>query len=140
MRLLWRRRTASETDHELIWFGVSVATIGGAAAWLAMGLPWPRCPFFAVTGLPCLTCGATRAALAFLHGDFLSAWKWNPLATVAFCGVIAFDLYAAVVLVGRRPRLRIVDWTGTEKNAARIAAISLLALNWIYLLAHHDRF
>lgn len=140
MRLLWRSRTASETDHELIWLAVSVASIAGGAAWLAMGLPWPRCPFFAVTGLPCLTCGATRAALAFLHGDLLSALKWNPLAFVAFCAVIAFDLYAATVLVLKRPRLRIVDWSIQQKNAARIAAISLLALNWIYLLAHHDRF
>jgi hypothetical protein len=140
MRLLWRRRTARETDHELIWLAVSVAAIAGGAGWLALSLPWPRCPFFAVTGLPCLTCGATRSAIAFLHGDFLSAWRWNPLAAFAFCGVIVFDLYAAIVLVGRLPRLRMVDWTATEKNAVRIAAISLLALNWIYLLAHHDRF
>jgi hypothetical protein len=140
MRLLWRRRTASETDHELIWLAVSVAAIAGGAGWLALSLPWPRCPFFAVTGFPCLTCGATRSAIAFLHGDFLSALKWNPLAFVAFCGVIVFDLYAAIVLVGRLPRLRMVDWTAAEKTAVRIAAISLLALNWIYLLAHHDRF
>jgi hypothetical protein len=140
MRLLWRRRSANEPDHALIWLAVSAASIAGGAAWLAMALPWPRCPFLAVTGLPCVTCGATRSAIAFLHGDFLSALKWNPLAFVAFCALIAFDLYAAIVLVGRTPRLRIVDWTVTEKNVTRIAALSLLALNWIYLLAHHDRF
>jgi hypothetical protein len=140
MRLLWRRRSAKETDHELIWLAVSVASIAGGAFWLALALPWPRCPFFSLTGWPCVTCGATRATIAFLHGDLLSALRWNPLAFVAFCAVIAFDLYAAIVLVGRMPRLRIVDWTVTEKNAARIAVISLLALNWIYLLAHHDRF
>src|SRR5471032_1488986 len=134
MRLLWRRRSANEPDHELIWFAVSTASIAGGAAWLALSLPWPRCPFFAVTGLPCLTCGATRGTIAFLHGDFLSALRWNPLAALALCGVVAFDLYAAIVLVGRLPRLRIVDWTVTEKNAVRIAVICLLALNWIYLL------
>jgi hypothetical protein len=140
MRLLWRRRSTGETDHELIWLAVSVASIAGGAFWLALRLPWPRCPFFAVTGLPCLTCGATRSAIAFLHGDFLLALRWNPLAFVAFCAVIAFDLYAATVLLGQMPRLRIADWTGSEKKLARIAVISLLALNWIYLLAHHDRF
>ena len=140
MRLLWRRRSANEPDHELIWLAVSAASIAGGAAWLALALPWPRCPFFAVTGLPCVTCGATRSTIAFLHGDFLSALRWNPLAFVAFCALIAFDLYAAIVLVGRTPRLRIVDWTVTEKNVARIVVISLLALNWIYLLAHRDRF
>lgn len=140
MRLLSRRRSGNEPDHELIWLAVSVTSIMGGAAWLAMALPWPRCPFLALTGLPCVTCGATRSTIAFLHGDFLSALRWNPLAFVAFCALIAFDLYAATVLVGRTPRLRIVDWTVTEKNAARIAVISLLALNWIYLLAHRDRF
>jgi hypothetical protein len=140
MRLLWRRRSGGETDHELIWLAVSVSAITGGAGWLALSLPWPRCAFFAVTGFPCLTCGATRSTIAFLHGDFFSALRWNPLAFVAFCAVLAFDLYAAIVLVGRLPRLRIVDWTAAEKTAARIAAITLLALNWIYLLAHHDRF
>ena len=140
MRLLWRRRSAHESDHELIWLAVSVASIAGGAAWLALALPWPQCPFLAVTGLPCVTCGATRSAIAFLHGDFLSALRWNPLAFVALCGLVAFNLYAALVLVGRMPRLRIVDWTVTEKNVARIVVISLLALNWIYLLAHHGHF
>ena len=140
MRLLWRNRSVNKPDHELIWLAVSVASIAGGAAWLAMGLPWPRCPFLATTGLPCVTCGATRSAIAFLHGDFSSAWRWNPLAFVAFCALIAFDLYAVIVLLGRMPRLRIVDWTSTEKNVARIMVISLVALNWIYLLLHHDRF
>jgi hypothetical protein len=140
MRLRWRHRSAKEPDHELIWLAVSVASIAGGVAWLAMSLPWPRCPFFAVTGLPCLTCGATRSVLAFLHGDFLSALRWNPLVFVAFCALVVFDLYALIVVAGRTPRLRIVEWTSAEKNAARIVVISLLALNWVYLLAHHDRF
>jgi Protein of unknown function (DUF2752) len=140
MRLVWRRRSANGPDHELIWLAVSAAVLAGGVGWLALSLPWPRCPFFAVTGLPCVTCGATRGTIAFVHGDFLSALKWNPLAFVAFGALIVFDLYAAVVLAGRTSRLRIVDWTVTEKTAVRIAVISLLALNWIYLLAHHDRF
>jgi hypothetical protein len=140
MRLLWRRRSAHELDHEFIWLAVSVASFAAAAAWLALALPWPKCPFFSVTGLPCVTCGATRSTIAFLHGNFFRALRWNPLAFAALWGLVAFDLYAAVVLAGRMPRLRIVDWTAREKNAARIAVISLLALNWIYLLAHRGRF
>jgi hypothetical protein len=59
---------------------------------------------------------------------------------LACCALVAFDLYAAIVLLGRTTRLRIVDWTLSEKNVTRIAVLSLLALNWIYLLAHRDRF
>ena len=140
MRLSWRARSGVEPDHELIWLTISVTSLLAGGTWLAMGLPWPRCPFLSVTGFPCVTCGATRSLIAFGHGDLLSALRWNPLAFAAFWAVIVFDLYAAAVLLGRKPRLHIVDWSATEKLAMRITAIGLLALNWIYLLAHHDRY
>lgn len=140
MRLVRRRVPANGMDHELIWLVVSVTA--GAMALLAFGLgvQGPRCPFLAITGFPCLTCGATRATIAFLHGNFSLAWWWNPLAFLALCGVVAFDLYAVAVLLSRSARIRIVDWTPIEKNFVRIAAVSVLALNWIYLLSHRDHF
>jgi len=140
MRVQWRPQPASGPDHELIWFAVSAISIAGAAIWLAFALPWPRCLFLAFTGWPCLTCGSTRALIAFLHGDLPGAFQWNPLAVIAFCTVIVFDLYAAVVLTGRTSRLRIGDWSAAQKKGVRLTAIALLALNWIYLLAHHNRF
>lgn len=140
MRLVWRRRLAQEGDPELLWLAVSVAAIAGAVGWLALALPWPKCPFLAVTGFPCLTCGATRSAITFLHGNIVAAAGWNPLAFAVLCVVIALDLYAAIVVIGRMPRLRIIDWSVTEKNVVRIAVICLLALNWIYLLAHREQF
>ena len=140
MRLVWRRLPTARPDHELIWLVVSVALLAGGAVWLALGLPSPRCPFLAMTGSPCLTCGATRATVALFHGDFLSAFSWNPLAFLALCGVVVFDLYAIVVLLGRAPRLRIVDWTRTEKNIVRVAVVCALLVNWMYLLANRARF
>jgi hypothetical protein len=140
MRLVWRRRPVAGFEHELVWLAVSFAALAGGAAWLAIGLAWPQCPFLAVTGFPCLTCGTTRATIAFLHGDFWLAISWNPLAFLALGGVAVFDLYAVVVLLGRCPRLRIIDWTRTEKNAARIAVVALIVVNWIYLIAQRGRF
>jgi len=140
MRFVWRREPSAGFQHELVWLVVSLSALAAAAGWLAIGLCWPRCLFLAVTGWPCLTCGATRATIAFLHRDFSLALSWNPLVFLALCGVAVFDLYAVVVLLGRLPRLRIVDWTRTEKNAARIAVIALIVVNWIYLLAHRGRF
>ena len=140
MRLVRRRIPANGIDHELIWLVVSVTA--GAMGLLAFvfGLNWPRCPFLAVTGFPCLTCGATRATIAFLQGNFSLAWWWNPLALLALCGVALFDLYAIAMLLSRSARIRIVDWTSVEKNFVRIAVVSLLMLNWLYLLSHRDRF
>jgi hypothetical protein len=131
---------AAGFDHELVWLAVSVTIVAGGAAWFFLGLPGPACPFRAVTGYPCLTCGATRCAIAFFHGNLSAAWSWNPLAFVALCGVVAFDLYAIVVLLTRGPRLRVIEWTRAEKNAVRIAVILLIFANWAYLLAHRAQF
>ena len=140
MRLVWRRLPPAGFDHELVWLSASLAALAGGVVWLAIGLGWPRCPFLALTGWPCLTCGATRATIAFLHGNFLHAFSWNPLAFLAVCGAAVFDLYAVVVLLSRGPRLRIVDWTTTEKKVVRLAIICALLVNWMYLLANREWF
>lgn len=140
MRLVWRRSAPGEFNHELVWLVISVAALLGGAIWLSLGFPTLRCPFLAVTGYPCLTCGATRCAIALSHGNFTAAWHWNPLALVALCGVAICDIYAAIVLVSGALRLRLIDWSRGEKNAARVAVIVLIVVNWIYLLAHHTQF
>jgi len=140
MQVLREPRGQGETDHELIWLSISVASLGLAATWLALGLPWPRCLFHDLTGRPCLTCGMTRSAIQFFHGHFLAALKWNPLVFAVLCGMTAFDLYAFFALVTRAPRLRIIFWTAPEKKFARIIVITALALNWVYLLLHWRQF
>ena len=140
MRLVWRRIPPDNFNYELVWLTLSMAAAIGAAMLLRFALPMLRCPFLAMTGYPCLTCGATRCAIALSHGDFSAAWLWNPLAFVALGAVALFDVYAAIVLLARSPRLRIVDWTRAEKNAIRIGVVALIAANWIYLLAHHGRY
>src|SRR3979490_2912330 len=123
MRIVRRPLPPPEIDHELIWLSVSRGGLGFAAIWFAFGLPWPHCIFLAITGHPCMTCGATRCAIAFFHLDFLSAWKWNPLVFAVLCGLSIFDIYAFAVLVMRAPRLRIVQFAQVEKNFVRLAVI-----------------
>jgi Protein of unknown function (DUF2752) len=140
MRLRVQRLAPGEIDHELVWLSVSLASLGLAAAWLTAGLPWPRCAFHEITGLPCITCGMTRCGIQFFHGHLLAALKWNPLVFVALCSLTAFDLYAFATLAARGPRLRICFDTQTAKTLVGIAVISMLALNWIYLLLHWRNF
>ena len=139
MRLRVRRLAPGEIDHELIWLGVSLVSLGVAAAWLTIGLPWPRCAFHDITGLPCVTCGMTRCGIQFFHAHFLAALKWNPLVFAFLCGVIAFDLYAFGALVTRAPRLR-VALGPAQRNYTRGIVIGALLLNWIYLLVHWRNF
>jgi hypothetical protein len=39
----------------------------------------PACTFRQVTGVPCPSCGATRAGLALAQGDLMAALSFNPL-------------------------------------------------------------
>jgi hypothetical protein len=136
MRLSWKRLTPAETDYELLWLGVSVAALAAGALWFGLQLPWPSCAFHALTGLPCVTCGATRSAIQFLHGHFHAALLFNPLVFAGLCAIALFDVYALAVLVIRTPRLRLANWNRREKRAARILFALVLMLNWGYLLVH----
>lgn len=136
MRLRWKRLAPAETDYELLWLCVSVAALAAGALWFGLHLPWPSCAFHAFTGLPCVTCGATRSTIQFLHGHFEAALLFNPLIFVGLCAIAVFDVYALAVLVTRAPRLRVADWKRTETSVVRALVIAVLVLNWAYLLAH----
>lgn len=45
---------------------------------------FPRCPFFALTGLKCPGCGTSRALHAALHCHFAEALHFNPALPVLF--------------------------------------------------------
>lgn len=134
MRIVHQPLAPGQADHELVWLCVSVVGLGLAATWFGIGLPWPHCLFLTLTGHPCMTCGATRSAIAFFHLDFTSALKWNPLVFAMLCGMSIFDGYAFVVLVLRSPRLRL-QLAANEGKIIRLVAVTLLLSNWIYLLS-----
>jgi hypothetical protein len=140
MQFLRRPLAPNELDHELIWLSVSLGSLALAFVWFKLGLPWPTCAFHDLTGLPCVTCGATRSAIAFFHGNFLAAMKWNPFAFLCFCGLSIFDAYAAGVLITRAPRFRFRFTDNTARAFARFANVCALGLNWIYLLSHYQTF
>lgn len=45
--------------------------------------PFPRCPFFVLTGLYCPGCGSQRALHALLHGEVVRAAGLNLLAVLS---------------------------------------------------------
>jgi hypothetical protein len=79
---------AGGTDRRVLRGGVSLwarrlapfALIAAVAAFLLfVRVRWP-CPLLLLTGLPCPTCGLTRATrLALLHLDFAGATRMHPL-------------------------------------------------------------
>jgi len=61
------------------------------------------------------------------------AMGWNPLAFAGFAGMTLLSLYAAGVLVGRLPRVR-MSLGGMEARLLRAGLFILLAANWAYLI------
>lgn len=91
------------------------------------------CPFRAVTGLPCPTCGMIRAAGHVLRGELTAAYRTNPFdaAAMTVAAPLLLLLWAMnaaggwVLRIDARPRERAATWV--------LAAIVLL-VNWAYVL------
>lgn len=135
MKIQRRPIIPGSRDHELVWGSILLLAALLATAWLFSGIATPRCLLHATTGIPCPTCGMTRASSHLLHGKIGMAFLLNPLMTAALLGTALYVCYAAVVVIGRLPRLRLEALTKTEANFVRFTAIGLLAANWIYLIA-----
>jgi hypothetical protein len=114
-------------------FGAIGVVAAAAVALLHLDrLPVVFCVFKGLTGLPCPTCGSTRALGRLVAFDLAGAVSMNPLATLAF-GLVAVWALADLVLWPRRRALSLE----VEPRLAwrlRIAALVLLLANWIYLL------
>jgi hypothetical protein len=134
MRLAWRRLRPGELDAELIWLCVTLASGAVGLMWLALQLPVPQCTFRTISGLPCVTCGATRGAMALVQGDVSTAFWLNPLVFVGIAAVALFDIYALIVLLAGAQRLRVVLPARRARSVLVAISCSALLLNWIYLL------
>ena len=121
---------SGRSEAGAVWALGALALVAAVAALSVLDTALPPCPFKALTGLPCATCGGTRAALALARLDVVSALRWNPLAALALPLFVLFGLAAGVLrILGRailepRPPL-----------AVRVLGLSALAANWLYLLA-----
>jgi Protein of unknown function (DUF2752) len=85
--------------------------------------PFLPCGFHALSGLPCLFCGGTRAARAILHGDLQAAIYLNPLAFPALALVAAT---LVVLLVEAAAARSLVPWEAVAQRFGRLAPILVL--------------
>lgn len=101
-------------------------------------LPLPACHFLAITGYPCLTCGATRTVLALSRGDFLLALQLNPLVCISIVTGIVFWLICLLQVIvsptSPRKRLRFFPPLRNFSPALRYLLFAIILLNWLYLL------
>jgi hypothetical protein len=111
----------------------------GALTTIAVGvlhldrLPMALCYVKVLTGLPCPSCGSTRALGRLFALDVPGAFAMNPLATF---GALVLAAWAAadLALLPRRRALG-VEVAPPLGSALRVAAVAAVLANWAYLVA-----
>lgn len=116
------------------WAWLTVLAWAGLVAVAALlerllGLSLATCMFKRVTGLPCPSCGATRAGLALLGGHPLRALAWNPL--LVGLGFLGLGYLAFRAATGLTPRLDLGP--AARRWLWGLGALALAA-NWAYLI------
>ena len=67
---------------------------------------YPRCPLYVWTGLYCPGCGSLRAVHSLLHGDFLSALRFNSLLILS-SPLLAWLVLNSIRAPSGKPLLRV---------------------------------
>lgn len=118
--------------------GAILAGIAALAA-IAVGvlhldaLPFTLCFFKLATGLPCATCGSTRALGRLFHGDVAGAFGMNPLATAGMMALVPWAA-ADLALMTRRKAFGL-ELGPSAARVARVAVVAAVFANWAYLVA-----
>lgn len=98
------------------------------------GIQTTACLFKRATGVPCPTCGSTRAMEALLGGHIGAAISLNPLVTcLAFLTPIAIGLWIAASRRGHGASHRVRPTAATWNAVVAIGLVALV-LNWIWVI------
>lgn len=91
------------------------------------------CTFKKITGLPCLTCGATRSFSYLAHLRFKDAFLMNPLILLLVTGLLFYGLLSVTSFASGKKELK-VSVPAELKRIMFILIIGGTAINWVYLI------
>jgi hypothetical protein len=104
----WTAGKNQATDRPRSFY-LAMAVVLGGVLLASRVLEPPRqinvCLFNLVTGLPCMTCGLTRAFHALSLGHLRQALAYHPLSLILYSVTVFHFLVASLRLLGWRSRL-----------------------------------
>ncbi len=91
------------------------------------------CPIKLVAGIPCPSCGSTRAVQQLLDGEFFRAILLNPIGLLLFLGLVTIPFWLLFDISFKKATL-FRFYNQTEKRLKQkkyaIPAIILVLCNW----------
>jgi hypothetical protein len=109
----------------------TLAALLGAAALTdpTRPLPFDVCIFHWLTGLPCPTCGMTRAVCHAVRGQWAQSMAWHPAGLILAAGLAGWMLWAAAEAWSGNPLAMALRRRVT--NTLLIAGAAVSGVVWV---------
>jgi uncharacterized protein DUF2752 len=124
------RRALRTVGHAEVFAAIAALSFAAARFLPLLDVPY-ACPFLALTGLPCATCGMTHAFVHLAHGEVAPALQASPAGALLAALAWTFAAAAAVRVAAG------LSWPAPSPRAARalaLAGAAALLANWAFLV------
>lgn len=109
------------------WFFCGVALLAVVLAAHFFGLT--LCPLKRLAGIPCPSCGTTRACLALLRGEVRTAFATQPYTLLALAALLACAMI---------PRLRALAATLWRRPVGKAFFVLFVLASWIHNILRNN--
>jgi hypothetical protein len=131
-----------------IYFFIFAACVAGMI-WIAINFNKPvtianraiqACWFKSITHLPCPSCGSTRSAILFFHGEIVEAILLNPIGILLSILMLIFPVWILFDWLKRSEsffKFYIFFELSFRRKAVFMPFAALILLNWIWNIYKH---
>ncbi|MFA5072524.1 MAG: DUF2752 domain-containing protein [Nitrospirota bacterium] len=133
MHVVFKKRVQGSIEFSLVYGSITLLLLC-AARFPELHALLPSCVFQDMSGIPCPTCGTSRALISFAQGDIIHAFVHNPMVLIVVSGVLLWFLYSLITLIVSLPRI-CFEFSPNEKRRIRAGAVVFFMLNWMYLVS-----